>query len=426
MGGKTESEIRTTIQNEISVEIKQRTENINKVVNESTTKVSTNMVQEMAAQIKQSTTASNTIVSKNLVATGGAKINLEQQAQVEAENKAIIQIVMSAESMQSLGNQIIADVTNKVKTDQAAQQSMEALAKIGEATKKAGGPEGMLDSLTGMVKDMTKSLTGGSSSEKQTTEIRNAVKSKFESETINSNDIRNSITTEITNSMKQATEAKCDLNTSASNILDVENIIAKDAGSEINVKQDVSIKAFNDCFINLNMGSKIANNLTNGLGAKTMSDTTTSQTAKQEMKTESEIAKTTVQESAIMSSVDNLVNNVGGLLGSWIYIVGGIILLVVLVVGYLFASGAISMDDFAQFTPAGAAAGVAGDVLGTDDDQEGGGKLDGKVYLLAGLVALLILIARKSIPLCGVLLVVIFLYFMYSQDNQLQGLPNKL
>jgi hypothetical protein len=430
MGGKTESEIRTTISNEISVEIKQRTENINKIVNQSTTNISTEMAQEVAAKIKQNTAASNIIAAKNLVATGGAKIDLTQQAQVEAQNKAIIQIVMSADSMQELGNKIIADVTNKVKNDQAAQQSLDTLAKIGEATKKAGGPEGMLDSLTKMVGDMTKSMTGGSSSEKQTTEIRNAVKSKFESETINKNDITNAITTNISNSMKQAAEAKCEMDTTGENIISVDNILAGGQGSEIKVKQSVSIKSFNDCFINLNMGSKIANSLTNGLETKTKSETENKQTAKQELKSESEISKETIQESAIMNSVDNLVSTVGGLMSSWIFIVGGIILLVVLVVGYLFASGAISMDDFAQFTPSGAAAGVAGDVLdvvkgGDDEDQEGGG-MNGKIYLLAGLVAMLILIARKSLPLCGVSLVVIILYFAHKKNPELLGLPDRL
>jgi hypothetical protein len=426
MGGKTESEIRTTISNEISVEIKQRTENINKIVNKSTSSIVTELQQTASATVDMITAGSTTLVAKSLTATGGGVVDLEQQAKVDAVNNAIIKVVMDAKAMQEIGSKVIADVKTQVKNDQAAQQSLDALAKIGELSKKSGGPEGMLDSLTGMVKDMTRSLTGGSSSEKQTTEIRNKVKSAFESITVTSNDITNAIETNITNKMAQAAEAKCNIKTTASNTISVDNIAASEGGT-IKVKQAVSVKAFNDCFIDLNMGGAIANTLTNGFKTTTAAETENKQSAKQELKSESEISKQQIQESAIMSSFDNLVGAVGGLLGSWIYIVGGIILLVVLVVGYLFASGAISMDDFAQFTPSGAAAGVAGDVLGSnDDDEQEGGGMNGRLYLFAGLVAMLILVARKSLPLCAVLLVVIILYFVHKKNPELLSVPNRL
>ena len=65
---------------------------------------------------------------------------------------------------------------------------------------------------------------------------------------------------------------------------------------------------------------------------------------------------------------------------------------------------------------------AVGGIAGDDDDQEGGGLLDRKVYVIAALVAFLILVARKSIPLCGALLVVIILYFANRSNPGLLSL----
>ena len=140
MGGKDKSEVKTIIKNELNMEITTETNNINTIVNKSSQTIVSEMSQAAIANVKQSTNASNTLTSKALIAKGGAKVDISQSADAVAENKAIISIVMSADSMQELGNKIVADVTSKVANDQAAQQSMKSLAAIGEMTKSAGGP----------------------------------------------------------------------------------------------------------------------------------------------------------------------------------------------------------------------------------------------------------------------------------------------
>jgi len=435
-GGKDKSEIKTIIKNELDIEITTETNNLNKIVNESITNITTNMVQTAAAKITQTTAASNTISTGSLVATGGGKVNLAQQAKVQAENKAIIQIVMSADSMSKLGNDIINDITNKVKNDQAAKQSMDSLAKIGELSKQAGGPEAMVDKIADMASGMMKSVTGGSTETSSTTEITNQIKTKLKNTTTNSSDIKNAITTNITNDMKMAAEAQCNMDTKAGNVLNATEIRAEGVGSEIIVKQNANVKSFNDCFIKLEMGAKIANELTNGFKVAAVSDTTTKQTTDQGLKSDASIIKETVKDSAIMKSVDNAVDKgtdivkAGmNLAGIWIYIVGAIVVIAVVGVIYLFASGVISMDDFSKFTPAGAAASVVGDIL--DNDQEGGENIllnsntDGNIYLLAILVIIIITTARKSLPLCSILLIVIFLYFVYKTNPKSLGYLNK-
>ena len=430
MGGKDKSEVKTIIKNELDMEITTETNNINKIVNKSSQTIVSEMSQAAIANVKQSTNASNTLTSKALIAKGGAKVDISQSADAVAENKAIISIVMSADSMQELGNKIVADVTSKVANDQAAQASMKSLAAIGEMTKSAGGPEAMISKIADMAAGMTKSITGGSTDTSSTTEITNSIKTKLKSITTNSNDITNIVGTTIKNTISQAAEARCDMNTGAGNIIDIDAILADGVGSEIKIKQEASTKALNDCIINLNMGSKIANALTQGFETKTLSDTANKQKGEQELKSESEITKTTIQESAIMDSVDNLVNKVSGLAGMYMFVVGFIIVAIIGGIFYLFSSGSISMGDLANFSPLG------NEDDNEDDNEQEGGKnslldlnnsnMNSNIYLFAAIMAMVIFSSHKSIPLCGVFLVVLFLYIIYKNNPNLLDYLNKI
>lgn len=428
MGGKDKSEITTIIKNELDIEITTETNNINNIVNNSSQNIVTEMSQTAIANVKQSTYASNTFTSGALIARGGAKVDVAQSADAVAENKAIISIVMSADSMQELGNKIIADVTSKVANDQAAQQSMKSLAAIGEMTKSAGGPEAMISKIADMAAGMTKSMSGGSTDTSSRTEISNMIKSKLKSTTTNSNDITNAISTTITNTISQAAEARCDMNTGTGNIIDIATILADGAGTEIKIKQEATVKALNNCIINLNMGSKIANVLTQGFETKTLSETANKQKGEQELKSESEITKKTIQESAVMDSVDNLVNKVSGLAGMYMFVVGFIIVAIIGGIFYLFSSGSISTGDFAKFSP-------FGNNDDNDNEQEGGENIlfglnnpnmNSNIYLFGAIMAMIIFSSRKSIPLCGVFLVVIFLYFVYKKNPYLLDYLNKI
>ena len=425
MGGKTESEVKTIIKNELSLEISNKTQNISSISKTAITDITQNIKQSAEASISTNTSLANTSQISGMKISGpNTKVDITQDAKAKAVYEAVIRIISDATALQQMGNQVADTIVNKVQSDQAAKQDLESLSKIGEFSKKSGGPEGMVDAIAKMVGDMTKSVTGGSSSEKSTTEITNSIKTKLNNETINQNTINNTIKSSVSSQMEQMAKAKCDLSTDGKNVIDWKDVGVTD-GANFKYIQSLNIESLNKCLIDLNLGAKIASDLTNGFKTESTSQTETKQTSTQDAKAETDVTKQVIQESAIMNTIDGIVSTVGGLMGSWIFIVGGIILLVVLVVGYLFASGAISMDDFAKFTPAGAAAGLAGDILGSDDEQDGGG-MNSKIYLLAGLVALLILIARKSIPLCGVLIVVIILYFTHKKNPDLFGLPNKL
>ena len=420
MGGSDTTVVRNTVKNKINIEIENVSKSLTSIVNETSNKVVNEMTQKMSAAIKQKTGGANTIAADSLVAVGeGSSVDIDQQAEVEAKNQALIQILQSGEAMNELANQMISKFNEKIDQDAAAKASMDTVNSLKEKEKKGGGPEGLVDSVVGMVKDVTKSLTGGSSSSINETSIENEIRQKMRQESVVENYVKNSVANEIRTTINQETAATCEFDTNATNIINVKDILAAQ-GAKIKVKQRVSVKAFNDCIIKLDIGAKAVSALVTRYDV--LGETDRKQVAKTEsaLKSESAISKETIQESAIMSSVDNIVNKVGGIFGSFTMIIGIVILVAVGGVIYLFASGAISMDDISGLTPMGKASSLIGDVTeaavggiaGDDDeDQDGGGLLDRKVYVIAALVAFLILVARKSIPLCGALLVVIILYF---------------
>lgn len=416
MGGKDESVVKQKVSNRISAIVKNETENLTKIVNDTITNISTSMVSETAASIKQSTTAGNTLTADSLTAMGGGKVNLEQNAMVEAQNKAVIQIITSADSMNELGNKIIADITNKSKQDGAAKQSMDTLAKIGDATKDAGGPEALVASVTGMIGGLGKSLTGGSTSSKSDTEIENEVKTELFNKTVNSTDITNKITTNISNSIKQAAEAKCDMNTSGSNIINVKDILAHGVGSELNVKQSVSIKAFNDCFIKLEIGAKIASSLTNDAKFATTAESDQKAATEQAQKTDTKVGDETIKESAIMTGLTSMVSSVTSMIGT------GMIFPIIICVVVLGAAAFFTMSGGSAIPDAGSGPDVTTDAAAPENKYlfiaHGGGN-PSMIYLLAGVIAFLIFVYNKSIPLCGALLVIIVLYFVYKSNPDL-------
>jgi hypothetical protein len=436
MGGKDESEVKTIIRNQINVEIENSTKQITNVINETSQEVVNKMTQEIASSVTQKTGASNTIAADTIAAIGpGSTLTIEQQAEVEAKNNALIQILSSADSMTKMANQMTAAVQDKITQTAAAKQSMDTVAKIGELQKTGGGPEGMVDSIAGMVGGMMKSATGSSSSSKSTTEITNEIKTKLINSTEITNNVSSIVKNKIENAINQKTSATCNFDTTATNTINVKDILAAGGGT-ISLKQKVSVKAFNDCIQKLSIGTKIVEDLASTYTVEKKSDTTQKAESVSELKSESAITKTTIQESAIMSTIDNLISGITGVMSSGL-IIGGII--VVIAVGgiiYLFGSGAVKVSDLAAFTPAGQAKGALQGITGnisevaevakafapqasneddTNDDneeQEGGGLFNNKLYAIGSLIAFLILIARKSIPLCGALLIIIFLYFM--------------
>jgi len=427
MGNKSEKEIRNEISNEINIHIRNYTANINEVFNKTATDIATNMVNEAVGKIDIKTITANLVRMKDITAVGSS-ISVEQQAQSQATNQAIISIVADQTKMNELANKIASEVSNRAYNDNQLKASMEAVSNVGENTKEAGGPEAIIDKILTTFGDMIKNLTtiGGSDRVSLVNQIKNFINVSINNETINRQHIQNIVENTVKTSFKQAADAKCDFNTDVNQTIDIGNLTAlalQGKSSDINIKQSVSASAFNTCLVKLEMGQKVSDRLMNGYEFKSFSDTLNINKVDTGLKSGTEVSKKTEKDSAIMKSVDNLVDETAGLMGSWIYIVGGIILVIVIGVIFLFGSGAVSPSDF---TPMGQAAsafrgGFTEELA--DTLQQGGSFLpkfnEGNMYLYVAILALFLFVYSKSIPMCGVLLAVLVGYVIYTNKKKI-------
>jgi hypothetical protein len=296
--------IKTEIKKEISTSIKNTTENITKIVNEATNNISTSMAKSAAAKIQINTAASNELTVGDIVAID-SDVDIEQTAEVKSENIAIINIVQSTEAMMEMADKISAAVNHSVKNDSVASESMKQAAALEQATKNAGGPEAFVDKIADTVKEMIDKLNvGGSTSNNYNNEtiIRQKIKFDISNTTINETNITNKVTTNIKTAMSMAAEAKCEMSTTAGNIMDIGGIVAVKQDGERSIaelKQKISLKAFNKCFIDLNMGSKIVNAIAGDISNFVTSETENNNKVSAETEQEASIKETTEKNSGI-------------------------------------------------------------------------------------------------------------------------------
>lgn len=435
MGAKNESrtEVKKKIESEISTTIQNITENITTVVNETTNEVMTSMVQEMKAEINVSVAAGNTLRAKNITALG-SDVDIKQDASVQAENEAIIRIVSDASAMQKLADKVQNDVNNKLENDSAAKASMKQVAAIADTQKQAGGPEQMVDSIMKTVDGMVKGLSqiGGGSSDSNISEttIKNKIKTDILNKTTNRNDIKNIVKNRIENSMRQAAEAKCNMDTTGNNAIDVDNIIALALDGQrgsFKIAQAVSIKAFNKCFIDLKMGQGIVNDIGVDRVFTAKSETKNVSKADSGSTQDAKVTSTKTQESAIMNSVDNAVNTVGSLFkispAFMIMVLGGGI--IAAVGGYFYmqsqkeGDGGSLMGGFSRYN---LNVDSESSLVGMQDTELFGGanigNNYGNIYLWAFLAVLVYYVYGKSLPMSSVLVVVIIGYIIYTIKNK--------
>ena len=104
------------------------------------------------------------------MASGGAEIDITQDASAKLEMAAIVNILSSNEQKNDLVNKVTAALEASIQNDSKLKSELQQAAKIQEMSKKAEGfgnmVGNMVDKFTGMASSMVKSLTGGSSSSK--------------------------------------------------------------------------------------------------------------------------------------------------------------------------------------------------------------------------------------------------------------------
>ena len=419
MGGKNRSEIKKQITNEISLEISNTTKNLNTITNISSTELTQEIENKVEAEIKVNTSGINIIDVDEITFGRNSTNNINQDIKIAAVTNAIIKILSDTSQKQDSINNMAEKIKNKIDNDSTLKQDVDFLAKIGKSSSDAGGPEAFVNALADTVQTLISTIgnIGGSSSSIDETNIRNTIKNQINNVTINQTDITNKISTSIKNKMEQLGSAICDVSTVGNNSIISKKLTSLD-GSIANINQTIDISSFSSCIIELQLGSKIASDLTNDFKVDTGSDTTNKSSGDQKAKVVADIKDETIKDSSIMKGIDNLVNNVSDLAGSWIYIIGGIVGLIILIivavilVPMMRSSSVSSRDDGDN----GDAVDGNADDGDDNDNQRGGGNINSDIYLFASFIAIFILIANKSLPLCGVLLIVIILYLFNKKS----------
>ena len=345
-GGGSKQITETQIKNEIEVTIKNETENLNKIFNKTINSASSSMTSTVASSIEQAMGVDTDMKTGDLVAAGpGSTIDLKQDVKVQAENKAVIDILNDSKQMADLGAQIQSGLENATKNDSAAKASMDTLNTLKKSDKDAGGVEGMVASAMKAVSALGDSLTGAKNSTEAKTMISNKMKQDISNKTTNSNDITNIIKNETNSMINKISKNKCSFQTSASTKMKLGNVSALDGG-KINVAQNVSLTAFNNCLIKSMDTTAMVTKMT-GIQANTVKNETSNKNAvAAELKAKTDILEEKVQGAALTTGFFDTVQGVVGGFTNMIIILGVIALVVVGVI--LFTHGDKIIDTAAE------------------------------------------------------------------------------
>lgn len=438
MGGKDDTQIKKQITTEITSQIEIDTKNITDITNTSITDVTANMILKTSASVVTNTNNINELNFNNMELEEGSSFDFTQDAVVNATNNAINKIAASSESMSTLISDIMNEVKSKIEGDIKAEQSAKNLASIKETEKKDGGIEGIVNDLTAMASKMVNA--GGETTVNTEEEIRTVLKNAFKSMTTNEVNIKHTVDSAIKSLMELESKGECVFNTAGGNKANFNNgILRKNSGGKI--KQTSTSNVITDCLNNLNIGTKITNGLTGRIQEKLGVSSAMKQGVTQKADAQGETDKTKVASSSLSKVMGDAINLVGTLVGSGMFlIIGGIVLFLCIIgfVIYSFTGGGGSDSG------SGGVTNVSKKVIdideveykkgsedneqaGEDNEQAGGdifsgftnSNTDGNIYLLAIILVIINTLARKSIPLCGVLLIVIFLYFVYKKNPKL-------
>jgi hypothetical protein len=406
MGGKNESQIKTQIRNELSTEINNKTTNINRVTNSSTYELTQSIKNNAEASVNANVSGDNNIDIDEIIVNAGGTANITQSLKLAAVTNALITILTDTSQLQNNINALTDKIKNEIANDQKLKQDVDFLAKVGSYSSNNGGPEAIVDSLAGVVDTYIKSVTGTSTSNVSETDVRNLIKTTINNQVINENEVNTKISTSIQNNMEQLGKGSCKLDTTGSNTLISRRLLVGEGGTYTS-SQTLDISSFATCIIELNLASRMASELTNNFVVDTGSLSENTQSGDNKAGLSATDENKDDRTSSMMDSFNKLVNTVGNVAGSGIYIIGGIIGLIILIIlGVIFIPmiSSSKKDNNSKYDDSNDDSNDYDNSDDPDDKQKGGG-INGTIYLLASFIAIFILIANKSLPLCGALLI---------------------
>lgn len=321
--------VENSVRNEIKMKINVSNQNIIKSINQVTNETSTNISQIVKATSTNSTSASNSYILQGDELVGNT-IDVSQDAEASAKNASIMAITTDGSAFQKFSTELSSQVTNKVASDAKLKQDADILASFKEKSEKSEGIASMVNNIT---KGITDILGGGRGSVE---EAKNSAINIFNQEmsvtNLNSADLSNIITNVVKTNLNQEAIGACINSTSASNFNKVDFRKVKD--NVIVLKQKAKATALNSCIMDLNLGAKVATEITGKSNFDALQEIQSKIDADQKGKVVTEFSKETKTTDAIADALGKLFEGLGNIVPMLVMAavgVGAIILLIIIV-----------------------------------------------------------------------------------------------
>ena len=244
-GNKQQKEIEVEVSNELSMMITNNNKTVTKMMNDTAINVSNNIVNENVSKVKMTTSSSNKAKLTGISVGGsGNKVTIEQQAKAEAINKAAAMVSNDNQAMSDIANKTQEQILSKISNDNDVKAALSQTAQISDSIKDNGGVEGVIKKAMEAISSMG---IANESKESIKQKISTKMNINLTNNNYNETDIKKSFQTNIQNNLKSITEQGCDIYTSASNELEIDQLKVFGSGNEFNMSQIANVKALNDC-----------------------------------------------------------------------------------------------------------------------------------------------------------------------------------
>lgn len=147
-------------------------------------------------------------------------------------------------AMSDIANKTQEQILSKISNDNDVKAALSQTAQISDSIKDNGGVEGVIKKAMEAISSMG---IQNESKESIKQKISNRMNINLTNNNYNETDIKKSFKTNIESNLKSITEQGCDISTSASNDLEIDQLKVFGSGNEFNMSQISNVKALNDC-----------------------------------------------------------------------------------------------------------------------------------------------------------------------------------
>lgn len=307
MGGKQSSKVtEIDIQNEINIELTNETTNITKILNETVTNITSNIITKRASEIRISQGNDQRIEITEIYVGENANFKIFQTISTKYINEAVVQISSDTTALTDMANTIITDIQNKLKNNSDLQSSLKTANSLKSTTTDDGGIASMVRIVGDVIK--TALSSGDIMTEENITKIKNIVKTVLKNITINDTSINNIIRNTVTSNIEKNDKSMCIFSFTNNQQINFGRVVV-DRNAKFELSQILSVDSYNTCIIEIIDTTSLTNSMTNAQTNNSISDITHDSIVKAVNDAKNTIVKEEVYKDPFVTIFSNLGNN---------------------------------------------------------------------------------------------------------------------